>query len=133
MRFFADHHISPPITRALNELSTRQSVVVTPLRDRFPTDVKDEEWLRVLGEERDWVILSGDYAITKKPHERKAWLESGLTIFFLQRGWTNIDFWTQAWKLVKWWPTIIETAQSIETGQAWGVPVSGAKLKVIPR
>lgn len=106
---------------------------VVPLRDRFPTGVSDVEWLTVLGAERDWLVLSGDVAITKRPLERKVWLDSGLTVFFLQSGWTNLRFWDQAWKLVKWWPTILDTGQSIERGAAFLVPVSGQKLKLLRR
>ena len=52
----------------------------------FRRDTPDQEWLATLAEEGDWVIVSGDPRITRGKHERQAWLESGLTAFFLGKG-----------------------------------------------
>ena len=131
MNFFADNNISPAIADALSSLSQREGVEVVPLRKKFPASVDDRVWLESLGKERNWVILSGDFSITRKPHEHLAWQQCGLTGFFLQRGWMHIRFWDQSWKLVKWWPTIIETAKRFETGHSFSVPVNGSKLKTI--
>jgi hypothetical protein len=43
-----------------------------------------------LAGESGWVILSGDVAIGRNPHEVEAWKAAGHTIFFLKAGWTNI-------------------------------------------
>ena len=131
MNFFVDNNISPAIANALSSLSQREGVKVVPLREKFPPSVEDRVWLESLGKERNWVILSGDISITRKPHEHLAWQQCGLTAFFLQKGWMGIRFWDQSWKLVKWWPTIIETAKRFETGHLFSVPVKGKKLKTI--
>ena len=131
MNFIVDNNISPAIAEALSSLSQREGVQVVPLRNKFPENVKDQVWLESLGNEGNWVILSGDVSITRKPHERLAWQQSGLTAFFLQRGWMNIGFWDQSWKLVKWWPTIIETAKRFERGHSFSVPVTGSRLTTI--
>lgn len=87
MRFFVDNNLAPAIARALDALGSYDGHHVHHLRDRFPPGIVDAAWLGQLGEEGDWVILSGDYRITKRPHERRAWLDSGLTAFFLAKGW----------------------------------------------
>jgi PIN like domain len=33
---------------------------VTHLRDKFPADMIDPAWIRTLGEDKDWVIVSAD-------------------------------------------------------------------------
>ena len=131
MNFIVDNNISPAIADALSSLSQREGVKVVRLRKKFPAKVEDRVWLESLGNEGNWAILSGDVSITRKPHERLAWRQSGLTAFFLQRGWMKIRFWDQSWKLVKWWPTIMETAKSFETGHSFSVPVTGSRLKTI--
>jgi hypothetical protein len=131
MRFFVDNNLAPAISHALHALSQREEIEVLHLRSKFPPNVTDVEWLETLRQERNRVILSGDFTITKKSHERLAWQQCGLTVFFLQKGWTNIPFWDQSWKIVKWWPTIFTTAKRFETGHSFLVPISGNKLKAI--
>lgn len=131
MRFFADNNIAPSIADALNVLSQKEGVDVVALRQKFDRRTTDAVWLAKLSQEGDWVVLSGDFSITRKPHERLAWQESGLTCFFLQAGWLHIPFWQQAWKLVKWWPDVIETARRFESGHSFLIPVRGSKIKIL--
>lgn len=42
--------------------------------------------------------------------------------FFLDKGWSNHQFWDKAHNLVRWWPRIIEQSQGIEGGAAFKVP-----------
>lgn len=133
MKFFFDNNISHFIVGALNCLSEKEGHVVVALRDKFKQNVDDKTWIKSLKDEGDWIIISGDTRIKKNPHERAAWLESGLTTFFLSKGWMNISFWVQAQKLVKWWPEIIAQARRIETGNFFEVPINGNKMKVIPK
>ena len=86
MNFFVDNNISPAIANALSSLSQREGVKVVPLREKFLPSVEDRVWLESLGKERNWVILSGDISITRKPHEHLAWQQCGLTAFFLPEG-----------------------------------------------
>ena len=122
MRFFADNNIAPAIAEALNALSSKDGHEVHHLRKRFAASTGDLAWLAELGEEGDWVILSGDYRITRRPHERAAWLSSGLTAFFLARGWTTAGFDDQAWMLVRWWPHIVAQAARVEPGAGFEIP-----------
>lgn len=83
--------------------------------------------------EGGWVIVSGDTRITRNPTEREAWLESGLVAFFLGKGWGNLTFWDQAWKLVQWWPWIIDQAAKVRAPAGFIIPVKGSKFEVVPR
>jgi hypothetical protein len=88
--------------------------------------------LTELGREGDWILLSGDHRITKRPHERQAWLGSGLTAFFLAKGWMTAGFHEQAWKLVRWWPEIFAQAERVESGTGYLIPYAATgKFKIL--
>lgn len=53
--------------------------------DHFPTNARDEDWLKAVGN-RKWVVLSKDDQIRYHPMERDALLNAGVMAFFLPRG-----------------------------------------------
>lgn len=99
------------IVEALRILDRANEIV--HLRDRFPENTADAEWIFALAKEGGWVVVSGDLRITRNPAERKAWQESGLVAFFLEKSWANLTLWDQAWRLFKWWPEIVAQASRI--------------------
>jgi hypothetical protein len=124
VRFFVDNNIAPKLARGFNEFVAGQHEV-EHLRDRFPSGTPDVEWMRALAAQRHLVILSGDVAIGRNPHEVRAWKEAGHVIFFLKSGWTNIEFWQQVQKLAKAFPEIIRCAERARPGDAFAVTVAG--------
>ena len=120
MRFFFDNNLALRIARAIDQL-VDPPIKVHHLRERFPPNVADVDWMRTLAEDGDWVIVSGDLRITKNPHGRHAWEATGLTTFFL-KGWMNQSFWLQAANLVRWFPDIMSQAQRVEPGASFIVP-----------
>ena len=105
---------------------------VVHLRSRFPEGTEDTEWFRQLGQEGNWVVISGDPAILETPHERKAWLDSGLTAFFLTRGWMDLKPLGQAALLLRWWPVISAQAKLITSGAGFMVNCSApGKLRQV--
>ena len=129
MKFFLDNNLSPRFAQALQALEGDGGHEVVHLRSKFSGDAKDVAWIRSLASEGNWVIISGDMRISQREFEREAWLNSGLTAFFFAKGWTNIKFWDQAWRLIKWWPAIVEQAQNICPGAGFVVPLKSAKLE----
>lgn len=117
-------NIAPRLAHGFNEFVKDKHEVVH-LRKRFPADTPDVEWMRALANEANWVILSGDTAIGRNPHEVAAWKEAGHVIFFLKPGWTNIPFWHQVQKLAKCFPEIIARAQRASPGDSFMVGVRG--------
>ena len=95
------------------------------LQDKFKPDTKDEDWIRALGREAGWVVISGDYRIGKSAHGREAWHESGLTAFFLKKGWTNISPLQQHSKLALILPEIIEHARRAPIGSGFLISING--------
>ena len=104
---------------------------VAHLRDKCDQTTADEAWMTGLGEEGNWIVITSDYRITENKHEKAAWEESNLTVFFLRRSWLDINFWEQASKLVKLWPDIVSIAERNPTSMGYIVPVKGAKFESI--
>lgn len=131
MKFFLDNCLAIRHARALNEM-VKPAHSFTHLQEKFPSDVKDEKWITELGREGDWIIISGDYRIGKNAHEREAWHQSGLTVFFLNKGWTNISLMLQHSKLALILDDIIKCAESARRGSGFIVSVHGKIEKVYP-
>ncbi len=124
MRFFFDNNISTKLSKSVHVLVEPEHQVVH-LKDRFAANTTDEAWMTVLSGEPDWVIVSADLRIRKNPHEVAAWKAAGHTTFFLKDRWIEMDFWTQAWKLVKCFPDIVVQARRAKPGDAFVVTVNG--------
>lgn len=120
MRFFLDNCLPIRLARALNTLDDDNEV--EHLQSLFRPNTEDDVWIPRLAEERDWVIISGDVRITRKPHLREAWHRSRLTAFFLQKGWMTAKLWDQCWMLIRWWPSIIDQARLVKPGTGFLVP-----------
>ena len=132
MRFFIDNCISPRYARALRELAEIQKYEIVHLSEKFErSDVKDVDWLRTLGEEGNWVIVSGDPRISKSKADRRAWHESGLTAFFFGKGWSSLSYWKQAADIVRWWPEIVLESRRTEQGTGYLIPKKGKKFQTI--
>ncbi|MES2318576.1 MAG: hypothetical protein V4631_13920 [Pseudomonadota bacterium] len=119
MKFFLDNNLSPLLANGLREFSVidKRIDTVIHLSDRFPRNAKDEEWMRELGRDGEWIVISQD-SLRKNDLEREALRRSGLMVFVLDKQWSHQKFWVQAHNLVKWWPSIIEQASRIEGGAA---------------
>jgi len=136
VRFFLDNCLSIKYARALQALSEIDGHEVIHLSDRFSRDAPDAAWIRGLGEEGEWVIVSGDTRIHRTEELMRVWTRSGLTAFFLAPGWMRVRYWDQATMLVRWWPHILEQARLVEWGSGFEVPhrsPTQGRFKVIGR
>ena len=131
MNFFLDNCISPRLVKALSILAEPQQLNIVHLSEKFSRDEKDEIWIPALASEGDWVIVSGDPRITRGKQQRKAWLESGLTAFFLGAGFSEKTIWKQAAELFRWWPDIIIEARQAKKGSGFLLHSGAAKMKQI--
>jgi len=53
--------------------------------------------------------------------EREALRRAGLIVFFLDKSWSNHNYWEKAQRLVQWLPAIVEQAERITGGAAFTV------------
>ena len=131
MNFFFDNCLSPKYAKSLDILSEKDGHRVFHLQDKFPRNATDKEWIRALGLETGWVIVSGDCRILKTPELKAEWGRSWLTAFFLASGWMNVAYWQQIANLVKWWPAILEQSRLVEHGTGFEVPYRTSRLKPV--
>ena len=131
MMFFFDRCTSPRIARAIAALETSHTVRHHDDDARFTNVTTDIEWINTLGaDDLSWVVISGDARILRNKVERVALKEAGLTFFCLTKAWMSMGFNEQAWKFVKVWPAIVESALH---SKAKIFEVAGGKaLKVDP-
>ncbi len=115
MKFFFDNCISPNIVEALRHLEGRAHEIVA-LRERFDPKTDDPIWINALGQEGNWVIISGDPRISRGRAEKAAWLESRLTAFFCGDAWQNRRLMLQASELLGWWDDIVEFSKTAAAG-----------------
>ena len=121
MRLFLDANLSPHLAAALAALCTPQGVPVVHKRDLFPDNTRDVDWIQKLGNEGDWVVISHD-RFHKNPMEKEALRKAGLTVFLLQRAWSERQHWDKAVALIRWTPRILEQADLVAGGAVFEVP-----------
>ena len=126
MTFFFDNCISPKVARAVNAIYEDDGHSAVPLRDIFPANTPDSEWINSLSQSsQDWVVITHDRRISKKPHERAALESTDLKIFFLDSGWSGFSPSQTTQKLLKYWDKIIEQAEDSEPGTSFLIQVRG--------
>jgi hypothetical protein len=124
VKFFFDNNLPLRLAKALNCLVEPDHSVVH-LRQRFRPNTQDVEWLRALGREDGWVIISADTSILKNAHEREAWRESGHPIFAYRHGLLNLKLWDQATRLCHVFPEVIERSERAKPYDFFQIPVTG--------
>lgn len=119
MKFLLDHNLPPVWAKGLKEFSARQFepksfTEVVALRDKFPHGTPDTEWLKLLGEEGGWAVVSADFFRSKGNAEREMIRRQGLSVFVLSKSWQNFKFWPRTAQLLHWWPEIVGQANAVQ-------------------
>jgi hypothetical protein len=132
MRFFVDNCLAPRMARAFNELAKpRNEFVHIQDHPNLKHNCSDVEWISQLADEGNWIILTKDKNILKKPVERAAFQAAKLTGFFLDKTWSNLDFWSQLSRLSLIMPKIIELAQINPPGSCFKVPIKAKGIQLL--
>ena len=87
---------------------------VIHLKGRFAPNTPDIDWIEELAAEKGWAIISGDAFRKRNGVERKVIRQSGLSVFVLQSSWANFPYWEKTAQLVRWWPRIVDQANSVD-------------------
>jgi hypothetical protein len=112
VKFCFDNNLPPQLAHAISSLSKAESrgVVVIHLKDRFPQDAEDTDWIPALGREGGWVVISQD-GFKKSKAERELMRSGGVSVYVLDPQWAQKSFWVKAERLVHWWPLILQHTQ----------------------
>lgn len=131
MNFILDNNLPPKLAHGLREFAKPEHPIYH-LKDKFPHNAKDVDWLRGLEPEYRWGIITCDLNIGRRPHERAAFEQAGHAVFFLGKSWLNLQppFWRMASKLTHYLPNIIALAEKKKGAFSLELPVRGnIKLK----
>ena len=95
----------------------------------------DTEWLSQLPKNEQHILLTKDYHIERRPHERIAWTDAGLITFFFKEGWFHAIGDEQIWRMARWFPKIVETMGRAKIGDVYQIPYNGTLtgLKKLPQ
>lgn len=132
LAFLFDRCFPKPIARMVEQYEAKRIVVRAQDDDgRFEMDTPDVEIIRTLAgdETYRWVLVSADTRITRRPAERAVLVTAGIKFFYCGRAWFKMDTHEQAWKFIRAWPQIVETAEN-HRGKVF--EIEGANLKITP-
>lgn len=132
MKLFLDNNLPPRLARALSALFAGEHEIVA-LRDKFPANISDKDWITKLNAEGGWTILSADRRILRNPSEKMALRASGLTAFFFGSTLANkVGIEKQMIRILQLWDAIETTVKTVQGGAAYELPASSMKLRQLP-
>lgn len=111
--FFFDNDISFRIAHALRHFVEGHEVLA--LRDRFPTNTPDSEWIPEVGK-HGWIVISRDHNQRRMESEHAALRQSGVRVLYVRNGDKQDDLFTDAARIIKNWPKIEAWAMKAESG-----------------
>ena len=129
MKCLFDTHLPPKLAKTLSFLEGDDGVIVKHLNEKFPPNTPDIEWIKKLTKEGGWFVITKDNQIRKRPHERKVWQESNIPIVFLPRSWIDFDFWSIAWRFIRYWPSLKESISRCRKNESLELSING-KIKL---
>jgi len=125
MTFFFDNNISPTLVEGLKGFGED----VCHLKDYFPEDTPDPQWLKAIGQ-NNWILITRDKAINRRPVEKQAIKQYKLGSFFMLG--KDMDRWAQVKQMVIAWKRIKEYAAKSRKPFAYKVYRSGRKIEPLP-
>jgi hypothetical protein len=120
MTYLFDNCISYRFAHMLSALG----VDVKALRDVFPADIKDVDFIPQL-HGRGWILITTDRHMKTRQIEAAALQASGVTALFLGRFYGKLSFWQQARWLVTHWPEITDFAERVSAGTVAEIQQNG--------
>lgn len=107
MKVMVDNDLPPRLANALNLIFEADGDTVIALKHKFGrSNVTDEEWIKTLGEEGGWAVLSADRRIAKKRISRELFLSANLVGFFFPSSLQKQPLHRQASRVLQIWPAM---------------------------
>lgn len=126
-----DNNLSPSLARSFQPLFDEHHFI--SLRDKFPANTKDVDWIGPLNAEGGWAALTAERRLKTRPHERLALDRSKIVFFFLTGSWLKFSVPEMAWRLIRLVPLMAKQTELTESG-LFDLPVNASsKLRPHPR
>jgi hypothetical protein len=108
-----DNNLSPSLARSFQPLFDEHQFV--SLRDKFPANTKDVEWISALDAEGGWAALTAERRLKTRPHERLALDRSKIVFFFLTGSWLKWSAPEMAWRLIRLVPLMAKQTELLRS------------------
>ncbi|HVT10941.1 MAG TPA: hypothetical protein VHE55_01635 [Fimbriimonadaceae bacterium] len=105
--FFFDNDISPRIVEALKKLVNPNDADLIALRERFPQNTKDVDWIPDAGK-NDWVVISRDFNQRRRDSEHAALRLHKVRALYIRQSGNPAELYADAARIIKNWPKIYE-------------------------
>jgi hypothetical protein len=116
LKLLVDHNLSPRIAHCLQALFAGEHQIFA-LREKFPNDTVDVEWINALTEDGGWAVLTKDLRLRTRPHERAALDRSRIVYFFLTGSWRKYAVEETAARLIRLVPKMAAQTELTERGR----------------
>ena len=122
MRLCADENVGPALTRLIRDTILSKKHQLDTVDDYAARGVDDQVWVRRYADAGGEAIIGADNAMTRKPHEIVAIVETGLRLVILDERWPRERLHLQASYLFYWWPHIEAVLETMRPGTVSKVP-----------
>jgi hypothetical protein len=103
--FFFDNDISFRIVRALSQLVDPSHHELLALRDRFPVNTRDTDWIPEAGA-NGWIVVSRDHNQRRRDAERRALQEHNVRALYIRQSGNALELYADAARIIRCWPKI---------------------------
>lgn len=121
MTFFFDANLSPKIPQILRLLG----VDAIHLRERFPADAQDEDWLDE-AQGQGWVVITADRRMRTNPATQLVFAQCKVTAVFLTKTILSRNLWDQTLWFLRRWDDIVKAVRKSKPGTCLKAAVAGA-------
>ncbi len=128
MKIVIDENLSKALARALQALFVEEHQIIH-LREKFGPKVTDSTWIRALGDEGRWIVISADRRITRNKAEYNAFRSSRLIGFFLSAGLYKASLVKQTERILALWENIIVLSAQMEGGAMFELPTRSSRIR----
>lgn len=125
MKFFVDNNLSDYLAKGMKAFGED----VVHLKEYFPEETKDVDWLKFIGE-NDLILITRDERIRRNPAELSAFRKHNVGAFFL--GGKKLDKCKIIQQVVHNWPKIKQYAIEERRPFAFRIPPTGKNFSNIP-
>ena len=135
MPFLIDHCISHRVCKAITVLTpSGVTVEIFALRDKFPVNIKDPEFLQALAHAGNWSVISQDTGMPAHMVRLKLIANTGTSVFLLDGKWGNRTLWEKSGHLIAWWPymQLLAPANAGKVFNVSGAPSNNPPLFKLP-
>ncbi len=122
MKILLDENLPALLAESLQVLARNEHYEINHVIPWLGKGTSDINWIKAVGREGGWVVISNDHHIATRPHEIAAWRQNDVIGFILPKMFNQLRFWDKAAFLTRWWETIVDAAKLAGPGDMHFVP-----------